>query len=119
VEALERILLSQLLKRERGFRERERERERGFTMVYYFKARPELGDYTIYMGLDKFENEDLIKYGWPEDIWYVRRKVCKCLGLCFLEILHVCFFLMERLGLSMMGMCFEVVFFCVGDGGML
>jgi predicted ribosome quality control (RQC) complex YloA/Tae2 family protein len=39
-------------------------------MVYYFKARPELGDYTIYMGLDKFENEDLIKYGWPEDIWF-------------------------------------------------
>jgi len=67
VEALERILLSQLLKRERGFRERERG---VFTMVYYFKARPELGDYTIYMGLDKFENEDLIKYGWPEDIWF-------------------------------------------------
>ncbi len=87
--ALERILLSQLLKRERGFRERERG---VFTMVYYFKARPELGDYTIYMGLDKFENEDLIKYGWPEDIWYVRRKVCMCLGLCFLETLHVCVF---------------------------
>ncbi len=80
MEALERILLSQLLKCERGFRERERERG-VFTMVYYFKARPELGDYTIYMGLDKFENEDLIKYGWPEDIWYVRRKVCMFLGL--------------------------------------
>lgn len=39
-------------------------------MVYYFKARPEVGDYTVYMGLDKHENEDLIKYGWPEDIWY-------------------------------------------------
>jgi len=22
------------------------------------------------MGKDKFENEDLIKYGWPEDIWF-------------------------------------------------
>jgi predicted ribosome quality control (RQC) complex YloA/Tae2 family protein len=22
------------------------------------------------MGRDKFENEDLIKYGWPEDIWF-------------------------------------------------
>ncbi|XP_016324748.1 coiled-coil domain-containing protein 25-like isoform X2 [Sinocyclocheilus anshuiensis] len=26
--------------------------------------------YTIYMGKDKHENEDLIKYGWPEDIWF-------------------------------------------------
>ena len=24
----------------------------------------------IYVGRDKFENEELIKYGWPEDIWY-------------------------------------------------
>lgn len=39
-------------------------------MVYYFKARPEVGDYVIYMGLDKFENEDLIKYGIPEDVWF-------------------------------------------------
>ncbi|GJN35751.1 hypothetical protein PR202_gb24554 [Eleusine coracana subsp. coracana] len=37
-------------------------------MVFYFKARPEAGDYTIFMGLDKHENEDLIKYGFPEDI---------------------------------------------------
>uniref|UniRef100_A0A0D6R427 NFACT RNA-binding domain-containing protein n=1 Tax=Araucaria cunninghamii TaxID=56994 RepID=A0A0D6R427_ARACU len=39
-------------------------------MVFYFKARPEAGDYTIYMGLDKHENEELIKYGFPEDIWF-------------------------------------------------
>ncbi|KAL6624506.1 hypothetical protein ACP70R_031827 [Stipagrostis hirtigluma subsp. patula] len=39
-------------------------------MVFYFKARPEAGDYTIFMGLDKHENEDLIKYGFPEDIWF-------------------------------------------------
>lgn len=39
-------------------------------MVFCFKARPEVGDYTIFMGLDKFENEDLIKYGFPEDIWF-------------------------------------------------
>jgi hypothetical protein len=39
-------------------------------MVFYFKARPEAGDYTIFMGLDKYENEELIKYGFPEDIWY-------------------------------------------------
>ncbi|GMP98184.1 hypothetical protein CsSME_00046160 [Camellia sinensis var. sinensis] len=39
-------------------------------MVFYFKARAEAGDYTIFMGLDKFENEELIKYGFPEDIWF-------------------------------------------------
>lgn len=39
-------------------------------MVFYFKALPALGDYTIFMGLDKHENEDLIKYGFPEDIWF-------------------------------------------------
>ncbi|PVV02248.1 hypothetical protein BB560_003303 [Smittium megazygosporum] len=25
---------------------------------------------TIYMGKDKFENEDLIKYGFEEDVWF-------------------------------------------------
>lgn len=39
-------------------------------MVFYFKTRPEAGDYTIFMGLDKYENEELIKYGFPEDIWF-------------------------------------------------
>jgi len=39
-------------------------------MVFYFKATPEVGDYTIYMGIDKFENEELIRYGIPEDIWF-------------------------------------------------
>ncbi|WOK97211.1 Coiled-coil domain-containing protein [Canna indica] len=39
-------------------------------MVFYFKARQDAGDYTIFMGLDKHENEDLIKYGFPEDIWF-------------------------------------------------
>ncbi|XP_031569348.1 coiled-coil domain-containing protein 25-like [Actinia tenebrosa] len=40
-------------------------------MVFYFTSNaspPET--YTIYMGLDKFENEDLIKWGFPEDIWF-------------------------------------------------
>ncbi|KAG0539408.1 hypothetical protein BDA96_03G320300 [Sorghum bicolor] len=31
-------------------------------MVLYFKARPDAGDYTIYMGADKTENEELIKF---------------------------------------------------------
>ncbi|KAE9587038.1 hypothetical protein Lal_00004864 [Lupinus albus] len=39
-------------------------------MVFYFKARPEAGDFIIFMGLDKFENEELIRYGFPEDIWF-------------------------------------------------
>ena len=42
-------------------------------MVYYFKSR--CGNYTIYMGKDKYENEDLIKYGWDLDVWYVRTVV--------------------------------------------
>mmetsp|Transcript_12118 Transcript_12118/g.15861 ORF Transcript_12118/g.15861 Transcript_12118/m.15861 type:complete len:219 (+) Transcript_12118:131-787(+) len=37
-------------------------------MVFYFKSR--CGEYTLYMGRDKYENEDLIKYGWPEDVWF-------------------------------------------------
>ena len=26
--------------------------------------------YTLYMGRDKIENEDLIKFGWPNDVWF-------------------------------------------------
>mmetsp|Transcript_18134 Transcript_18134/g.43615 ORF Transcript_18134/g.43615 Transcript_18134/m.43615 type:complete len:215 (-) Transcript_18134:58-702(-) len=37
-------------------------------MVYFFKS--SCGEYTIYMGKDKFENEELIKYGLPEDCWF-------------------------------------------------
>ena len=36
-------------------------------MVLFFKSR---GGYVIYMGEDKHVNEDLIKYGLPEDIWF-------------------------------------------------
>ncbi|KTG46208.1 hypothetical protein cypCar_00005383 [Cyprinus carpio] len=39
-------------------------------MVFYFKSAVVSPPYTIYMGKDKHENEDLIKYGWPEDIWF-------------------------------------------------
>lgn len=37
-------------------------------MVFYFKST--CGEFTIYMGKDKYENEDLIKYGLPEDVWF-------------------------------------------------
>eukprot|EP00298_Acanthocystis_sp_HF-20_P026545 c431_g1_i1.p1 GENE.c431_g1_i1~~c431_g1_i1.p1 ORF type:complete len:213 (+),score=93.47 c431_g1_i1:24-662(+) len=26
--------------------------------------------FLLFMGKDKFENEDLIKWGWPEDVWF-------------------------------------------------
>jgi hypothetical protein len=26
--------------------------------------------YTMYMGRDKIENEDLIRFGWPVDLWF-------------------------------------------------
>uniref|UniRef100_A0A6B2LIL4 NFACT RNA-binding domain-containing protein n=1 Tax=Arcella intermedia TaxID=1963864 RepID=A0A6B2LIL4_9EUKA len=38
-------------------------------MVFYFTSIVPF-KYTIYMGKDKFENEELIKYGLPEDIWF-------------------------------------------------
>jgi NFACT protein RNA binding domain len=37
-------------------------------MVVYFQSR--CGEFTIYMGKDKYENEDLIKYGLEEDVWF-------------------------------------------------
>jgi len=42
-------------------------------MPYYFKscscdAAPE--GYILYMGKDKAENEELIKFAWPEDVWF-------------------------------------------------
>ncbi|KAA6408053.1 MAG: hypothetical protein FRX48_08404 [Lasallia pustulata] len=39
-------------------------------MVYYFVSKVTDSPATIYVGKDKFENEELIKYGWEEDVWY-------------------------------------------------
>lgn len=39
-------------------------------MVFFFT--PCDPSYVIYMGKDKFENEELIKYGLPTDLWYVK-----------------------------------------------
>ncbi|PIA14849.1 DUF814-domain-containing protein [Coemansia reversa NRRL 1564] len=39
-------------------------------MVLYFTSNVVDPPALIYMGKDKFENEDLIKYGWPEDVWF-------------------------------------------------
>jgi hypothetical protein len=52
--------------------EKKRHRESCVTMVFYFSPDGHTigsNDWLIYMGKDKFENEDLIKYGWPEDVW--------------------------------------------------
>ncbi|KAI9902334.1 hypothetical protein N3K66_001686 [Trichothecium roseum] len=39
-------------------------------MVYYFTSNVVSPPGFIYVGKDKFENEDLIKHGWEEDIWF-------------------------------------------------
>eukprot|EP01057_Protomagalhaensia_wolfi_P003035 Protomagalhaensia_wolfi_Nauph_80__3034@NODE_3109_length_887_cov_568_596698_g2436_i0_p1_GENE_NODE_3109_length_887_cov_568_596698_g2436_i0NODE_3109_length_887_cov_568_596698_g2436_i0_p1_ORF_typecomplete_len213_score46_11NFACTR_1/PF05670_13/1_3e38NFACTR_2/PF18297_1/0_0013Dicty_REP/PF05086_12/0_2_NODE_3109_length_887_cov_568_596698_g2436_i062700 len=36
--------------------------------MYVFQGSNE--EFMIFMGEDKFENEKLIKWGWPEDIWF-------------------------------------------------
>ncbi|KAF9160613.1 Coiled-coil domain-containing protein 25 [Actinomortierella ambigua] len=39
-------------------------------MVLYFSSNVVSPAAKVYMGKDKFENEDLIKYGWEEDVWF-------------------------------------------------
>lgn len=39
-------------------------------MVFYFQTQSPGEKFMIYMGKDKYENEDLIKYGLPEDVWF-------------------------------------------------
>eukprot|EP00796_Vickermania_ingenoplastis_P005953 gene5953-4262_t len=38
-------------------------------MVFYFTLTSD-PSVICYMGRDKYENEELIKFGWPEDIWF-------------------------------------------------
>ncbi len=47
-------------------------------MVFYFHPRgfdATQKDFLIYMGKDKFENEDLIRYSIPLDVWWVAPSV--------------------------------------------
>ncbi|CAH1117968.1 unnamed protein product [Phaedon cochleariae] len=44
-------------------------------MVYYFESDVVSPPITLFMGFDKNENEDLIKWGWPEDVWFHVDKV--------------------------------------------
>ncbi|KAI0693852.1 cytoplasmic protein [Cerioporus squamosus] len=39
-------------------------------MVLFFTSTAVDPPVTIYMGKDKFENEDLIKYAWLQDVWF-------------------------------------------------
>ncbi|CAD7088566.1 unnamed protein product [Hermetia illucens] len=39
-------------------------------MVFYFTTNVVSPPLTLFMGADKYENEDLIKWGWPEDVWF-------------------------------------------------
>jgi len=39
-------------------------------MVYYFTSDIVDPPITLFMGRDKHENEDLIEWGWPEDVWF-------------------------------------------------
>uniref|UniRef100_A0A2A4JG36 Coiled-coil domain-containing protein 25 n=1 Tax=Heliothis virescens TaxID=7102 RepID=A0A2A4JG36_HELVI len=44
-------------------------------MVFYFTSNVVSPAVTLFMGADKHENEDLIKWGWPEDVWFHVDKV--------------------------------------------
>ncbi|KAH9972007.1 cytoplasmic protein [Lactifluus volemus] len=39
-------------------------------MVLFFTCTAHDPPVTIYMGRDKVENEELIKYAWPQDVWF-------------------------------------------------
>ncbi|CAJ0587105.1 unnamed protein product, partial [Mesorhabditis spiculigera] len=39
-------------------------------MVIKFMSHVVTPPVLLYMGIDKHENEHLIKYGWPEDVWF-------------------------------------------------
>lgn len=44
-------------------------------MVFYFESNVVQPPVTLFMGIDKYENEELIKWGWPEDVWFHVDKV--------------------------------------------
>jgi len=39
-------------------------------MVWFFVSNVVSPPVTLFMGFDKYENEELIKWGWPEDVWF-------------------------------------------------
>ena len=45
----------------------------GRDMVFYYTPRD--SSYTVYVGRDKYENEELLKHGWDLDVWFHVDKV--------------------------------------------
>jgi len=39
-------------------------------MVFFFTSASHPESAVIYMGKDKFENESLIEYSFPHDVWF-------------------------------------------------
>ena len=41
-------------------------------MVFFYTLPPKAHarGFRVYMGRDKYENEELLKYGWKEDVWF-------------------------------------------------
>ncbi|THD18690.1 Coiled-coil domain-containing protein 25 [Fasciola hepatica] len=39
-------------------------------MVFYYKCELVQPPYILYVGADKNENDELIRWGWPEDVWF-------------------------------------------------
>ncbi len=46
-------------------------------MVLMYKSTVVDPPAVIYMGVDKNENEHLIRWGWPEDVWFHVDKVAR------------------------------------------
>lgn len=44
-------------------------------MVFYFTSTVVDPPVTLFMGKEKHENEELIRWGWPEDVWFHVDKV--------------------------------------------
>nr|CDS31048.1 aminoacylase 1 [Hymenolepis microstoma] len=44
-------------------------------MVTYYKCELVSPPYILFMGADKYENDKLIRWGWPEDVWFHVDKV--------------------------------------------
>ncbi|XP_037032201.1 coiled-coil domain-containing protein 25 [Bradysia coprophila] len=44
-------------------------------MVFYFVSNVVSPAFTLFMGAEKHENEELIRWGWPEDVWFHVDKV--------------------------------------------
>ena len=51
-------------------------------MVFFFVSTAVEPPVALFMGLDKHENEELIKWGWPEDVWFHVDKVGLVVGRC-------------------------------------